>query len=194
MILCKFKLEDFLHSVNRNRMAGRASKQTSPNQPSQKSYPLILHFEVDVKRLVEEGKDYPWPRQKICPNPKCHSRRLWGHGYVLRYFEGFTHGLWMKRYRCPDCKAVHTCRIQQFYKGFHYSISSILFSLLNRIIDGKWLKCLSRQVQQYWYKGFSFQACRHRNCMDPDIEVLRELFHKVLIPVTHSFQCEILRL
>lgn len=194
MILCKFKLEDFSHSVNRNRMAGRASKQTSPNRPSQKSYPLILHFEVDVKRLVEEGKDYPWPRQKICPNPKCHSRRLWGHGYVLRYFEGFTHGLWIKRYRCPDCKAVHTCRIQQFYKGFHYSIFSIVFSLVNRIIDGRWLKCLSRQVQQYWYKGFCFQSSRHSNCMDPDIEVLRELFDQALIPVTHSFQCEILRL
>jgi hypothetical protein len=100
----------------------------------------------------------------------------------------------MKRYRCPDCGAVHTGRIQEFYKGFHYSISSILLSLLSKIIHNQWLKDLTRQVQQYWYKGFCFQACRYSNRKDPDIEVLRELFNQTIIPVTHSFQSEILRL
>jgi len=163
-----------------------------PNRPSTKGILLILPFAVDVKRLVEEGKDFPWPRPVRCP--RCEGRRLWGHGYVYRYFEGFSHGLWMKRYRCPDCEAVHTCRIQQFYRGFHYSVLTILLSVLNKVVEGRWLKCLSRQVQQYWWKGLQFQASRHSNRMDPDIAVCRELFHKALIPVTHSFQCEILRL
>jgi len=62
MILYKFKLEDLSQSVNRNRIAGRAMNWIlSPNRPSTKGNSLILHFTVDVKRLVEEGKEYPWP-------------------------------------------------------------------------------------------------------------------------------------
>ena len=193
MILYRFKLKDFSHSVDRNRMAGRAiSWIANPNRPSTKSKTLILHFAVDVKRLVEEGKDFCWPRPDRCP--RCQGRRLWGHGYVRRYFEGWIEGIWIKRYRCPDCRAVHTLRPERFYKGFHYSVSTILLSVFNKIVEGRWLKCLSRQVQQYWYKGLRFQACRYSNRMDPDIEVLRELFNRAVIPVSHSFQSEILRL
>jgi len=163
----------------------------SPSHPHKRTL-LILHFSVDVKRLVEEGKNFPWPRPEQCPG--CQSRRLWGHGYVQRYFEGWSEGIWIKRYRCPDCRAVHTLRPERFYKGFYYSIWTILLSILNRIIHSRWLKCLSRQGQQYWYKGLLFQASHHSNCKDPDIGVLRGLFSQNIIPVTHSFQCEILRL
>jgi len=193
MILYRFKLEDFSHSVNRNRMAGRVSHWTkSPNRPSPKSNTLILHLAVDVKRLVEEGKNFCWPRPERCP--RCEGQRLWGHGYVWRYFEGFVHGLWMKRYRCPDCRAVHTCRPREFYRGFHYSRLSILLALLNRIIHGRWVRCLSRQVQQYWWRGLRRQASRFQNVKVPDSLTLTQLLRKGIIPVTHSFKCEILLL
>lgn len=193
MILSQIILECFSHSVKRNRMAGRVKKLLiSPDRPSTKSDSLILHFDVDVKRLVEEGKDFCWPRPEQCP--QCEGRRLWGHGYVLRYFECWSEGIWIKRYRCPDCRAVHTLRPEKFYKGFYYSICTILLSVLNRIIHNRWLKCLSRQVQQYWYKGFCFQASRYSNRKAPDIVVLKELFSQNIIPVTQSFECEILRL
>jgi len=192
-ILYWIKLEDLSQSVNRERMAGRVQKWLrDPDRPSQRSDSLILHFEADVKRLVEKGRDFPWPRPEQCP--RCEGQRLWGHGYVRRYFEGFSEGIWIKRYRCPDCRAVHTLRPECFYKGFYYSIVTILVSLLNRIVHSRWLKCLSRQAQQYWFKGLRFQASRYSNCKEPDIEVCRELFHKALIPVSHSLECEILRL
>lgn len=193
MNLCKFKLEDFSHSVNRNRMAGRVNHWTkSPNRPSTKGILLILPFKVDVKRLVEEGKDFSWPRPEQCP--RCEGHRVWGHGYVQRYFEGLFEAVWIKRYRCPDCRAVHTLRPERFYKGFHYSVLTILLSVFNKIVEGRFLKCLSRQAQQYWYKGFCLQACRYSNRKAPDIEVFKELFSQNIIPVTHSFECEILRL
>lgn len=174
-------------------MAGRVQMCISdPDRPSSKSNTLILHFAVDVKGLVEGGKDFYWPRPEKCP--RCDGRRLWGHGYVQRYFEGWSEAIWVKRYRCPDCRAVHTLRPERFYQGFYYSIWTIMLSVLNRIIHNRWLKCLSRQVQQYWLKGLQFQASRHSNRKEPDIEVFRELIHKALIPVTHSFQSEILRL
>jgi hypothetical protein len=192
-ILYRFKLEDFSHSVNENRMAGRVlTWLRDPDRPSTKSKTLILHFAVDVKRLVEEGKDFCWPRPERCP--RCEGRRLWGHGYVRRYFEGWTEGIWIKRYRCPDCRAVHTCRPLEFYRGFQYSRLSILLSLLSRIIHNRWLKCFSRQVQQYWWKGLQRQASRLQNVKIPDSHTLGQLLGEGIIPVTHSFQCEILRL
>jgi hypothetical protein len=193
MILSRFKLEDFSHSVKGNRMAGRVNHWTkSPDRPSPKSDTLILHFAVDVKRLVEEGKDFCWPRPERCP--RCEGCRLWGHGHVQRYFEGWCEGIWVRRYRCPDCRAVHTLRPERFYKGFYYSILTILLSLLRRIIHNRWLKCLSRQVQQYWWKGLRRQASRFQNVKEPDRVTLGQLLREGIIPVTHSFQCEILRL
>ena len=133
IFLYQFKLEGFSQSINRNRMAERAKKLLiSPNRPSTKGILLILPFEVNVKRLVEEGKDFPWPRPEQCP--RCEGQRLWGHGYVQRYFEGWSERIWIKRYRCPDCRAVHTLRPERFYKGFYYSIWTILLSILNRVI------------------------------------------------------------
>jgi hypothetical protein len=174
-------------------MAGRVRNcLRNPDRPSTKSDSLILHFAVDVKRLVEEGKDFCWPRAERCP--RCAGRRLWGHGYVRRYFEGWSEGIWLKRYRCPDCRAVHILRPERFYRGFYYSILTILLSLLSRIIHNRWLKCLSRQVQQYWWRGLRRQASRFQNIKVPDSHALGQLLREDIIPVTHSFQCEILRL
>jgi hypothetical protein len=89
---------------------------------------------------------------------------------------------------------VHTCRPWEFYRGFHYSRLSILLSLLSRIIHNRWLKCFSRQVQQYWWKGLRRQASRFQNVKVPDRVILGQLLSEGIIPVTHSFQCEILRL
>lgn len=193
MILYQFKIEDFSPSVKRDRMAGRVKKLLiSPDRPSPKDDTLILHFVVEVKRLVEEGKDFCWPRPERCPG--CEGRRLWGHGYVQRYFEGWSEGIWIKRYRCPDCRAVHTLRPGRFYKGFYYSIWTILGSLLNRIIHGRWVRCLSRQLQQYWWRGLRRQASRFQNVKVPNRVTLGRLLGEGICPVTHSFKCEILRL
>jgi hypothetical protein len=164
----------------------------SPDRPSPKGNLLILHFAVDVKRLAECGKEYPWPRPHRCPC--CQGRRLWGHGYVFRYFDGISEGLWMKRFRCPDCRAVHTSRLKGFYRGFSYSIFSILLSLLEKIIHNRWLRCLSRQAQQYWWRGLRFQASRRKNCRVPDISSLGWLLRQGIMPATHCIQCDILRL
>lgn len=193
MIFYQIDLKDSSHSVQRNRMAGRVQIWIRiPGRPSTKGYLLILHFAVDVKRIVEEGKDYSWPRPEQCP--ACQSRRLWGHGYVRRYFEGWSEGIWIKRYRCPECRAVHTLRPEGFYKGFYYRTWTILLSLLNRIIHGDWVRGLSRQVQQYWWRGLRKQASRFHNVKVPDRVTLRQILAEGIIPVTHSFQCEILRL
>ena len=174
-------------------MAGRVSSRLScPNRPSSKALLLMLHFEADVKRMVTSGRDYSWPRPDRCPG--CGGRRLWGHGYVRRYFEGWSEGIWIKRYRYPDCGTVYTLKPQKFYWGFFYSCLSIQLALLHKLIHNRWSEGLSRQVQQYWWRGSRRQASYHRNRKRPDLAVLFELLRDGILPVTHSLQCEILRL
>ena len=82
-------LEDFSRSINRDWMVGRAIDWLMrPDRPSPKGNLLILHYPVDVKRLAEEGKEYVWLKPTRCP--RCQGVRLWGHGYVFCYFEGFS--------------------------------------------------------------------------------------------------------
>jgi len=98
---------------------------------------VVLHVAVDVQRLVELGKKYPWPRPTRCLS--CRSSRVWGHGFVQRYFEGFVHPLWVRRLRCPDCHTVYTLRPDLFYRGFRYSVRTILSSLTSKISNCCWL-------------------------------------------------------
>jgi hypothetical protein len=98
-------------------MAGRASRLKTPDRPSRKGILLILHFETDVKRLIKEGKGYGWPRPKRCPNPECRSTRLWGHGYVLRYFNGISRAVWLKAMRRRRNEISSRCRLR-FTRGF----------------------------------------------------------------------------
>lgn len=153
---------------------------------------LVLHVAVDVQRLVELGKKYPWPRPARCL--ACKSSRLWGHGYVRRYFEGFVHPVWVKRLRCPDCRSVYTLRPDLFYRGFRYSVLTILFSLMTKIVDHRWLPSLPRQNQQYWYRGLRLQGLRLKNILSPDMDTVREIVSSGFVPVSHSFNCAMLRL
>jgi hypothetical protein len=153
---------------------------------------LVLHVAVDVQSLVELGKRYPWPRPSRCLS--CSSSRLWGHGYVLRYFEGFVRPLWIRRLRCPDCHTVYTLRPDLFPRRFRYSLVTILSSLMSRITDHRWLPVLPRQNQQYWFTGLRTQSMRVKNILSPDTVTLNEIILSGFIPASHSFDCAMLRL
>jgi hypothetical protein len=153
---------------------------------------VVLQVAVNVKRLFALGKDYPWPRPKRCLS--CHSSRIWGHGYVQRYFEGYTQPLWVKRLRCPDCHTVYTLRPDLFYRGFRYSLRTILSSLMKRVTGHGWLLWIPRQNQQYWYRGLLLQAQRLRNVLRPDMHTVREIISRGLVPVSHALDCAVLRL
>lgn len=147
---------------------------------------------MDVQRLVELGKKYPWPRPDRCLS--CSSSRIWGHGYVQRYFEGFVHPLWVRRLRCPDCGTVYTLRPDLFYRGFRYAILTILASLMQRIENHRWLAHIPRQNQQYWFKGLRLQGLRFKNLPSPDADTVKEAVSRGFIPVSHSRNCAMLRL
>ena len=93
----------------------------------------------------------------------------------------------MKRYRCPDCGAVHTVRPDTHWRGFWASRRLILICLVRKLKKDRWLQRLSRQRQQYWWKGFRKQAARYSGILDFS-EALRELVRHPVIVSTHSLQ------
>jgi len=131
------------------------------------------------------GEKYPWPRPPCCP--RCKSLRMWGHGYVRRYFDDFVQALYLKRYRCPDCGAVHTLRPHLYDRRFQVTWFTIFLSLLKKITLGQWLSGLSRQRQQYWWRGFRKHASRRRNfTSETALATLVTLFEAEHLWATHS--------
>lgn len=150
------------------------------------THTIIVYVSIDFNKLQEKKKNYPWPRLDQCPS--CEGTRVWGHGYVLRFFDGYETGVWLKRYRCPECKAVHTSRPETHYRGFWASWKTILLCLFEKGTNNRWLSVLSRQRQQYWWGGFVKQASRQCNLQQDPLWALMKLFVQNIILSTHSLR------
>ena len=112
---------------------------------------------------------------------------MWGHGYVGRFFDEFEKALLLKRYRCPDCGAVHTLRPQRYHRRFQVIWFTVFLSLLKKITSGHWLSGWSRQRQQYWWRGFKKHASRKRNFSEQTaLETLVTLVEAEHLLGTHS--------
>jgi len=105
----------------------------------------------------------------------------------MRYFEGFGTCLWVKRFHCPDCLAVHTCRPLGFLRGFRQSVAVIRSSLLKKIMENGWVRGLARQNQQYWYRCLRAWACRLGNVKLPSSEHLESFLSARIFSVTEHF-------
>ena len=115
--------------------------------------PLVLYAAVAVKELRDLGRQYPWQRPTHCPS--CRSDRLWGHGFVPRYFEPYHEAFIIKRYRCPDCNAVHTLRPKPYAQGCRYPLVVMLQCLMSKVESDHWSNALPRQLQQAWWRAAS---------------------------------------
>lgn len=106
-------------------------------------------------------KKYRWFAPARCPS--CKEHIVWGHGYVLRYFQGFVKGLWMKRWRCPACYSVHTARPLEYPPGFQYREETIYKSIFRKLDNRTYIPDIPYQTQQYWLKAITFQSLRFNN-------------------------------
>ena len=117
---------------------------------------MILFVETNIKELSEKGRDYPWQRPANCP--RCGNFKVWGHGYVGAWFDGFLTLLFLKRYRCPDCKLVIRYRPTGYFRRFQAPVDTIRSRIAHRLKEGRWPPGLSRSRQRHWLKGLRKQA------------------------------------
>ena len=112
---------------------------------------MVIFFPVILKQLFCLGRQYPFPKPERCP--RCGGPRLWGHGYVEAFFDGFSQALFLKRYRCPDCGCVIRLRPSGYFRRFQSSIASIRSSINHKVQSGHWLNGLSRTRQCHWLRS-----------------------------------------
>lgn len=104
------------------------------------------------------GKDYPWELPATCP--RCGYYRVWGHGFVARYFQGFTTCLYLKCGRCPACGCVVTLRPDSHFPRIGTAITTIRSHLAERLGSGYWPRSdLPRSRLRHWLTNLTRQSC-----------------------------------
>lgn len=147
---------------------------------------LILFIPICVKTLAVEGKGFAWPGLEECP--QCGGYRPWGHGYVPAYFDGFSGPLYLKRYRCPDCRLVVRMRPKGYWRRFLASIATIRQSLFDRLRTGRWPPGGNPGRGRHWLLGLRRQVEAHlgREWMSRLPEGFDELHRRGLCAVSRS--------
>jgi len=112
---------------------------------------MIVSVLVSIKEIVAKGRDFPWPRPAVCP--RCDGNRVWGHGFVSAFFDGFVDGVLLRRYRCPDCHCVLRLRPSDFFKRFQASIETIRDCIFYRLNNSRWPKAISHTRQGHWLRA-----------------------------------------
>ncbi|MFC1834499.1 hypothetical protein ACFL2Q_07170 [Thermodesulfobacteriota bacterium] len=109
---------------------------------------MILNVLVRLKDIVRQGRNFPWHRPEECP--RCHSPRLWGHGFVAAIFDGVAELVLLRRFRCPECGCVVKLRPDGYFSRFQASVGTIRSRIAFRVLTGRWRGGMSRSRQWYW--------------------------------------------
>jgi len=130
---------------------------------------MIYFVSVLLKEILEQGKNYPWVRPKACP--KCGHYKIWGHGFAARYFHGFSCCLYLKCYRCPNCRCVITLRPDTHFSRIRSSKETIRSHLEQRLSKGCWpYSSLSRSCLRHWLINLARQTlARLTNSWEKDL-------------------------
>ena len=112
---------------------------------------MIKFIEANLYEIRDKGRDYPWKRPDKCL--KCNNYKVWGHGFVEAWFDGFENPLLLKRYRCPICGCVICYRPTGYFKRFQAPIQTIRDCISCHFNTGKWPGNLSRTRQEHWLRA-----------------------------------------
>ena len=97
---------------------------------------MIWQVTLELNAVFALGRDYAWPRPTSCL--RCGSCRVWGHGFVGRYFDGFAGRVLLRCYRCPGCRCVMTPRPTGYVRRIQATVAWIRDELGHRLEHGRW--------------------------------------------------------
>lgn len=123
---------------------------------SQKDGVMIIFVRAHLKEIFDQERKYAWPRPERCP--LCGMCKVWGHGFVLAYFDGIGGGVYLRRYRCPECRCVLRLRPIGFFARIQASIETIRESLWQRLHKGRWPRGSSGSRRRHWLKALTRNA------------------------------------
>jgi hypothetical protein len=149
---------------------------------------MTVFQKLNLLAISKLGKTYKHIRPGKCP--KCGSRRIWGHGFTARYFDGFVFALFLKRWNCADCGCVISVRPLGYFSRHHVSITDIYNNLKHKIATGTWIRGpdLSRQRQGHWLRSLkeninSFLGFEWRNKL---LDGFKQIMSAKMCPVIRS--------
>jgi len=148
---------------------------------------FMLHFvSVHLKEVFEQGTNFKWPRPACCP--RCNHYKVWGHGFVSRLFDSFASTFLIKRFRCPDCGCVITCRPSTHFSRIQADKTVVRHSLSNRLTIGRWSEGISSSRQRHWL--FNLQRKAKARLSDVWRQGLMAAYDRLLelgyVPVSRS--------
>jgi hypothetical protein len=112
---------------------------------------MIIYIRILLKDIFKLGRKYRWPRPKVCP--RCGHSRVWGHGYVESWFDGYDKAIELKRYRCPCCGCVIRMRPSTHLSRFQASTRRIKSIISTRIKTGRWPPDISVSRAGHWLRS-----------------------------------------
>ena len=145
---------------------------------------MILPVYAKINEIYKQGRKFNWPKPDICP--RCGSVRIWGHGYVLAYFDGFDRGILLRRYRCPDCHCVIRMKPRGYFRRFHATIRTIESCLTVRLSTGRWNASISKSRQRHWLSALKRKAMAYSGWCKDLMLVFQRLMQMGLVPVSRT--------
>jgi hypothetical protein len=147
---------------------------------------MILNVKADIKQILKLGKKFKWQKPEKCDH--CNETTLWGHGFVISFFDGFEQELYLKRYRCPYCHTVFKLKPLGYFKKFQADARTIFSSILKRVYKGRYLPGISWSRQHFWFTALKRNINAYlSNTWEKGIFAgFRELVRMNKIPVTSS--------
>ena len=117
---------------------------------------MILSVCAKLKDIYEQGRNFKWKKPVKCK--QCGSTRIWGHGFVTAYFDGYSDYFYLRRYRCPDCCCIFTMKPEGYFNRFHIPIAIIYNCLKKRLTSGRWNSFIGKSRQRHWLLALKKKA------------------------------------
>jgi len=88
--------------------------------------------------------------------------RVWGHGFVEAYFdEAGETGVFLKRYRCPQCRLVIRLRPRGYFRRIQATVAAVRACVVHRLGTGRWPPGSKPARQRHWLRGLRRQVLAH---------------------------------
>ena len=170
------------------KFCGPIHPSRQDRKPVSEDSVMIIFVCVNLKEIFKKQREYAWPRPERCP--RCGLGRLWGHGFALAYFDGFVSGVYLRRYRCPDCRCVVRLRPMGYFVRIQTAIETIWEGIGQRIRTGRWPAGSSRARQGHWLRALMQNAvARFGNAWKKRLtEAFDRLISLGIIPVSRAIE------